>query len=84
MEEAKVSDSAKRKSHTKKVPEGFYVHSFATLMEDLGTLSLKEVDPPGVPDHLLRIISEPAAIQRKALELLCVGQWEIVPSTMTG
>ena len=84
VERAVVSDSAKRKSDTKKTSEGLCVHSFATLMEDLGTLSLNEVTPPGSPDHLFCVMSEPTAVQRKALGLLGVDQGEIVPSTMTG
>lgn len=83
-EEAKVSGSAKRKSDTKKASKGFCVHSFPTLMEDLGTLSLNKETPLGGPNHLLWIMSEPTAIQRKALELLCVDQGEPVPSMMTG
>ena len=47
VEEAKVSDSAKRKSDTKKASKGFCVHSFPTLMEDLGTLSLNKETPLG-------------------------------------
>ena len=36
VEKAQVSDSAKRKSDTKKTEEGFCVHSFRTLMETWG------------------------------------------------
>ena len=70
VESAEVSDSTKRKSGTKRTREGFRVHSFRTLMEDLGTLSLNEVTPPGNPEHRLYITAEPTALQRRAFKLL--------------
>ena len=53
----------------KKTSEGFYVHSFRTLVEDLGTLNLDEVSLPGNPDHRFCAVSEPAAVGEKAFEL---------------
>ncbi len=70
VEKAGVSDSAKRKSRTKKTEEGFCVHSFRTLMEDLGTLSLNEVTLPGSPEHRFPMITEPTPLQSRAFELL--------------
>ena len=84
VEQAEVSESAKRKYRTKKTEEGFSVHSFRTLMEDLGTLSLNEVTPPGSPEHRLHICAEPTALQQRAFELLDVEPGRFVPSTGTG
>ncbi len=83
VEQAEVSESAKRKYRTKKTEEGFSVHSFRTLMEDLGTLSLVEVTPPGSPEHRLHICAESTALQQRAFELLDVEPGRIVPSTAT-
>ena len=84
VEKARVSESAVRKSRTKKTEEGLCVHSFRTLLEDLGTLSLNEVTPPGSPECRLHITAEPTAFQRRAFELLGVSERGIVPSTVTG
>jgi len=84
VEQAEVSESAKRKHRTKKTEEEFSVHSFSTLMEDLGTLSLNEVTPPGSPEHRSHICAESAALQQRASELLSVEPGRIVPSTATG
>ena len=84
VEKAQISDSAKRKSDTKKTEEGFCVHSFRTLMEDLGTLSLNEVTLPGSPEHRFPMITEPTALQQRAFDLLDVEPGRFVPSTDTG
>ena len=84
VERAEVSESAKRKHRTKKTEEGFSVHSFGTLMEDLGTLSLNEITPPGSPEHRLHICAESTVLQQRAFELLDVEPGRFVPSTGTG
>ncbi|MYI73231.1 MAG: IS1634 family transposase [Candidatus Dadabacteria bacterium] len=84
VEQAEVSESAKRKYRTKKTEERFSVHSLRTLMEDLGTLSLNEVTPPGSPEHRLHICAESTALQQRAFELLDVEPGRFVPSTATG
>ena len=84
VQRAVVSERAKRKSDTKKTAEGLCVHSFRTLMEDLATLSLNEVVPPGSPDHRFCVMSEPTAVQERAFELLGVDRGKFVPSKMTG
>ncbi|MCY4463263.1 MAG: hypothetical protein OXC26_23110 [Albidovulum sp.] len=48
MEPAKASDSAK--ADTKRTPDGLPVHSFTTLLSDLGTLTLNHVSLPGRSD----------------------------------
>ena len=84
VERVEVSDSAKRKSDTKKTREGFCVHSFRTLMEDLGTLSLNEVTLPGSPEHRFPMITEPTPLQSRAFELLDIEPGRFVSSTVTG
>ena len=84
VERAEVSESAKRKHRTKKTEEGFSVHSLSTLLEDLGTLSLNEVTPPGSPEHRLHICAESTVLQQRAFELLDVEPGRFVPSTATG
>ena len=84
VEKAEVSDSAKRKSDTKRTKDGFCVHSFRTLLDDLGTLSLNQVTPPGSPECLMHVMAEPTALQQRAFELLEINQGEFVPSTVTG
>jgi len=84
VEKAEVSDSAKRKSRTKKTEEGFCVHSFRTLMEDLATLSLNEVTLPGSSEHRFPMITEPTLLQSRAFELLDVEPGRFVASKLTG
>ena len=75
-------EGAKRKSDTKRTEEVFCVRSFETLMEDPGNLN--EVALPGNPGNLLHIMAEPAALQRKAFELLDMEPGGFVPSRPTG
>ena len=81
---AVVSDSAKAKSGTKKTREGFCVHSFGTLMEDLATVSLNEVTLPGQPDHRFPVITEATPLQAEAFELLGIDPGKFVSSKLTG
>ncbi len=67
---AGVSDSAKAKAGTKRTPDGLPVHSFRTLLADLGTLTLNEVTLPGSPDHALPLLAKPTELQGRAFELL--------------
>ena len=84
VERAEVSESAKRKYRTKKTEEGFSVHSFSTLMEDLGTLSLNEVTLPGSPEHRFPMITESTSLQSKVFELLGVKPGKFVASKGAG
>ena len=47
LEKAEVSPSAERKADTKRTPDGFPVHSFATLLDDLSGVALNKVRLPG-------------------------------------
>ena len=64
------SDKAKAKAAGKMTEDDQPVHSFHTLMADLGTLCLNEVAAAANPNYLLTMTTRPTAIQQKALELL--------------
>ena len=49
VEPATVSPRAKAKADTRRTPDGYPVHSFRTLLDDLATLTLNEVTLPEVP-----------------------------------
>ncbi len=68
MEPAKAPDSAK--ADTKRTPDGLPVHSFTTLLFDLGTLTLNHVSLPGRSDSRFLLASEPTELQAKAFALL--------------
>ncbi len=74
VEKAEVSQSAKAKAADKRSPDGLPVHSFRTLLDDLGTLTLNDASLPGRPDSQFRIASEPTGLQAKAFGLLGVDQ----------
>ncbi len=70
VEPAKVSDSAKAKADTKRTSDGLPVHSFTTLLSDLGTLTLNYASLPGRSDSRFLLASEPTELQAKAFALL--------------
>ena len=70
VEKAEVSKSAKAKADTKRTPDGLPVHSFTTLLSDLGTLMLNHASLPGQPDSRFLLASEPTELQARAFELL--------------
>jgi transposase len=66
------SASAKVKDHTKRTPENLPVHSFQTLLNDLGTIVRNTIAPamPGMPTFEKTTI--PTPLQQHALDLLGV------------
>ena len=64
---AERSPAALRKVHTQLNKDGLPVHSFATLLQDLATLTLNQVEAAG---RSFQIISTPTPLQRRAFELL--------------
>ena len=70
VEKAEVSESAKAKADTKRTPDGLPVHSFTTLLSDLGTLTLNEVTLPGSPDHAFPLMAKPTELQSRVFDLL--------------
>ena len=58
-----VSDSAIKKQNSRTTEDGLPIHSFKTLMKDLGTLTLNEVSQPGNPDQVIHVMSQAMEIQ---------------------
>src|SRR2546430_9874622 len=67
------SPRALAKAATKQTPAALPVHSFATLLADLGTICLNPIAPtdPALPGF--RLVTTPTALQRQALDLLGVS-----------
>ena len=67
------SPRALAKAATKQTPGDLPVHSFATLLADLGTICLNTIAPadPALPGF--RLVTTPTALQRQAFELLDVS-----------
>ena len=67
------SPRAQAKAATKHTPAAQPVHSFATLLADLGTICLNTIAPadPALPGF--RLVTTPTALQRQAFELLGVS-----------
>jgi hypothetical protein len=67
------SPRALAKAATKHTPGDHPVHSFATLLADLGTICLNQIQPadPALPGF--RLVTTPSALQRQAFELLGVS-----------
>ena len=84
VENAEVSDRAKRKADTKRTDDGDTVHSFSTLMRDLATLTLNEVTLPGATRHRFPLFAVPTPSQQKAFELLEVDPTKFVASKLAG
>jgi hypothetical protein len=70
---ARRSPRALAKAATKQTPAHLPVHSFATLLSDLGTVCLNTIAPadPALPGF--RLVTTPTALQRQAYELLGVS-----------
>lgn len=65
------SESALKKSRTKKLDDGTAVHSFQTLLSELGTIVCNDAIIPSVPEMpSFSIYTRPNDTQRKALELV--------------
>jgi hypothetical protein len=67
------SPRALGKAATKQTPGDLPVHSFATLLADLGTICLNTIAPadPALPGF--RLVTTPTTLQRQAFELLGVS-----------
>jgi hypothetical protein len=67
------SPRAQAKAATKQTPGDLPVHSFATLLADLGTICLNTIAPADSQLPGFRLVTTPTALQRQALELLGVS-----------
>ena len=69
VEPARRSPEARRKVAARKTPDGFPLHDFGTLLEDLGTLTLNTVRTP-VNDATFTLRARATPLQAKAFDLL--------------
>ena len=81
---AEVSESAKTKSALKQTADGHTAHSFATLLDDLSTISLNSVLLPGKVEATMPVLADLTPLQMRAMELLGVNPQKYVPSARTG
>ncbi len=84
VEQAQVSASTKAKAASKQTPEGLPVHSFQTLLADLGTLTLNEVTLPDAPQHPFPMVAKPTPLQAQAFDLLGVDPGKFVAGQLAG
>jgi hypothetical protein len=70
---ARRSAKAETKARSQRLEDGTPVHSFQTLLKDLGTLSRNRVEPqmPGVP--AFDMLTRATPLQQRAFELLGVN-----------
>jgi transposase len=64
------SDKAREKEAAHRTADGLSVHSFQSLIADLGTLCLNTVVTALNPDYEMTIATRPTPLQAKAFELL--------------
>jgi hypothetical protein len=67
------STKALAKAATKHTPDDLTVHSFATLLTDLATICLNQIQPADPALPAFRLVTTPTTLQRQALELLGVS-----------
>lgn len=67
---AERSDHAKAKDASKHAEDGLPVHSFRTLLKDLGTLSYNITHTSLYPEAKIVLTTRPTPVQAKAFELL--------------
>ena len=69
---AKPSASARKKAASKHSPDGLPVHSFRTLLADLGTIVKQRVQPSAAGSPPFDLVTRPTPQQEKVLALLNV------------
>jgi hypothetical protein len=67
------SPRALTKAATKHTPDALTVHSFATLLADLGTICLNTIAPADPTLPRFQLVTTPTASQRQALALLGIS-----------
>ena len=70
MLKAVRSEHAKAKDKSKRADDGLPLHSFRTLLRDLGTLTYNIARTGANPNATIVITSRPTPIQEKAFTLL--------------
>ena len=79
----KAEVSGRVKADTLFTPEGWPVHSFPMLLDDLSSVALNRVRMPGGADSELAVVTTPTRLQARAFELLDVNPGQSVPIRMT-
>jgi transposase len=69
---AQRSAAARRKAFTKQTADGLPVHSFQTLLADLATIVKNRIHPADKSIPTFDMLTQPTAIQQRALDLLGV------------
>ncbi len=70
---AQRSPKAKRKATTKQTEQGTPVHSFSSLLKDLGTVAKNTLQPRATSGTNFEMVTTPTTTQKEAFELLGVG-----------
>jgi hypothetical protein len=70
---AQRSPAAKRKAASHRTDDGWPVHSFRSLLDDLATLCLNKVSLPSNPKYRFDLPTKPTPLQAHAFELLGVS-----------
>lgn len=74
---SKRSPRAQRKAASKRTEDGNPVHSFQTLLDDLGTLTKNRINPTGLKVEPFDKIATPTPLQQRALDLLGVSPYRL-------
>ena len=67
------SEHAKEKDKSKRADDGLPLHSFRTLLKDLGTLAYNITHTNVSPNTKIVLTTRPTPIQAKAFELLALN-----------
>jgi hypothetical protein len=67
------SPRALAKAAAKHTPAGLPVHSFTSLLTDLATICLNQIQPADPALPTFRLVTTPTPLQRQALDLLGVS-----------
>src|SRR6516165_698591 len=74
VQPAPRSKAAKAKDSSKQTADGLPVHSFRTLLADLGTLAKNRVRVRGGSGPEFYELTQPTPLQQRALDLLSVSR----------
>lgn len=64
------SPMAEEKDSTRRTPQGYPVHSFQTLLQDLATIAKNRVNPCGQGKADFFMLTKPTLLQKRVFELL--------------
>jgi hypothetical protein len=71
---AQRSEGAERKARTRRTTDGLPVHHFRGPLAHLATLTRNHcIEPSLGPEHPIKLLSQPTAIQERAFQLLGIS-----------